>query len=151
MPNCTSLSYVFKLPSHILFTPSTYSLLALNAKLPSFYYSPLSTTAIFLHKNFTHWLSKDSLFITTEDFLTLTKMCPQGVTGQIHFYRANSQNPYKSLYNNHIKKCTFHVTPMFYYDSWKFLQGKSQGITGRTGQTGFDPRCFTMIREKCHF
>ena len=54
MPNYTSLNYVFKSPSHILLRLLIYSLLALNAKLPSFYYSPLSTTAIFLHKNFTH-------------------------------------------------------------------------------------------------
>lgn len=128
MPNCTSLNYVFKLPSHILFKPSTYSLLALNAKLPSFYYSPLSTTAIFLHKNFTHWLSKNSLLPHTEDFLTSDKMCPQGkihFTGQIH------KNPYKTLWNFNIKKHTFHSPPMFYYVLIKTLQGKLGQNRGR--------------------
>lgn len=93
MPNYTSLSYVFKLPSHILFNPSTYSLLALNAKLPSFYYSPLRTTAIFLHKNFTHWLSKNSLLPHTDVFLTLTKCALKNFTGQLLFYRATFTKP----------------------------------------------------------
>ena len=51
--------------------------------------------------------------------------------GKIIFYRANSRNPYKTLWNFNIKKYTLHTPPMFSYDSWKTLQGKVQGVTGQ--------------------
>lgn len=52
-------------------------------------------------------------------------------SGQKLALRVNSQNPYKSLWNNHIKKCTFHTHPMFYYVLIKNSQGKFQGVSGQ--------------------
>ena len=50
--------------------------------------------------------------------------------GKIIFYRAISQNPYKTLWNFYIRKYTFHSPPMFSYDSWNILQGKTGQNTG---------------------
>ena len=134
MPNYTSLNYVFKLPSHILLRLLTYSLLAANTKLPSFYYSPLSTTAIFLHKNFTHWLSKNSLLPHTEKTLHLTNVLTNSLransffTGQFHKTPINLYETFTSK-NAHFThtRCFTMIHEKFY----RAKQGKLQGVSGQ--------------------
>lgn len=73
-------------------------------------------------------------------------------SGQIHFYRANSQNPYKTLWNINIKKYTFHAHPMFYYGSLNNLTGRhranyraSQGVQGKNDLTPDVSLCFMKM------
>lgn len=81
-------------------------------------------------------------------------MCPQSVSGQKLALRANSQNPYNSLWNINIKKCTFHTHPMFYYVLIKISQGKFQGVSGQKyflrAKTIWPPM-FPYVSWKCRF
>jgi len=53
----TSVSGVFRSPSHILLSEFTYYEVAPNTKLPSSYYSPFITRVILLYKNIVNSLT----------------------------------------------------------------------------------------------
>ena len=57
MHSYTSVSGVFKSPSHILLSAFTYYAVAPNTKLPSSYYSPFITRVILLYKNIVNSLT----------------------------------------------------------------------------------------------